>query len=220
MRDLRGDVCPAPEGAPAHNVRRAPERAPLATEAALTAAVTHEGLCRLAARWLRRRGCSVVLVEPQTLRTGEFPDAIGWRGLTSWLVECKVSRADFRRDQKKLHRQPGAGGMGAVRWYLTPPGLLTPAEVPPGWGLLEARGTRVFVVKRVGLLPNGWPEAEAPPETLRSEMALLLAQLERVAKDRPTHVQPAKEPLSGKALLRALDDLPPGTLDLNDLETE
>jgi hypothetical protein len=66
----------------------------------------------------------------------EFPDAIGWRSYESYLVECKVSRADFLADLKKPHRVNPDWGMGDRRYYMTPPELVQPDEVPDLWGLL------------------------------------------------------------------------------------
>jgi hypothetical protein len=135
--------------------------------------MTHEKLVRKAVAWLRRYGCGVVLSE-QSCASGETPDAIGWkRGSYSVIVECKVSRADFFIDQEKPFRRKPEKGMGCERFYLTPPGLLAPQELPPGWGLLELRGRLVEVVS-------------ASSKKLRSslgfrhEMNLLLASLRRV----------------------------------------
>jgi hypothetical protein len=144
---------------------------------------THRDLCILAGRWLRRRGCSVVLVDVRTNRTSEQPDAIGWQyGFHSLLVEAKTSRADFFHDAKKWHRVEG-GHMGQQRWFLAPRGLVTAAEVPEGWGLLEVRGSKVFVAKDA-------PERDFDPRLLRNEMPLMVAQIERVQQGRPTHVLP------------------------------
>lgn len=91
------------------------------------------------------RRCFIVLQEKGSW--GEFPDLIGWTyDLKSILIEAKTSRADFLADQKKLVRQNSAKGMGRERWYLTPKGLLDPVDLPPGWGLLEARGSRIYRV--------------------------------------------------------------------------
>ena len=102
--------------------------------------MTHADLVRRAVRWLRNtKGCSVIVTRA-SINTTENPDALGWTGLgQSLLVECKVSRGDFFRDQKKFFRANPDRGVGNLRWYLTPPGLVRPDEVPEGWGLLECR---------------------------------------------------------------------------------
>jgi len=108
--------------------------------------MTHAQLVDLAERWLWRQGCGVVLREFSSLGCPEIPDAIGWRTDTSILIECKVSRSDFHADARKPFRVNPEAGLGDWRFYLTPPGLLTAADLPEGWGLLEARGSRVYRV--------------------------------------------------------------------------
>lgn len=155
------------------------------------ASLSHSDLCQIAARWLRGKGCTVVLIEPQTLRTDEFPDAIGWRnaGAWSWLVECKASREDFSRDKHKFSRREGATHLGQVRWYLAPKGLLRAEEVPAAWGFLETAGKQVKIVRRPPELDRTTETKPLDPGTTRYEMSLLLAQLERVTQELPTHVQ-------------------------------
>jgi len=110
-----------------------PERAPS----------LHKTLCDRAARWLRKScGCSVVLSELTSYAT-EIPDAIGWRSDYSVLVEVKVSRADFLADAGKPHRMVPEQGMGMFRFYLCPPGVIYPRDLPERWGLLWVRATRV-----------------------------------------------------------------------------
>lgn len=80
--------------------------------------MTHSDLVILAAIWLRKHHrCSVVLTEIVS-RSDIIPDAIGWRvdGRWSVLVECKVSRSDFRRDRsKRIHLDPESAP-GQERW--------------------------------------------------------------------------------------------------------
>lgn len=110
---------------------------------------THDELVKRAIRWLAgTRRCRVV-VDDGPLGHSEKPDAIGWRcgGWESILVECKTSLSDFYADKKKPHRQGDGSGMGRERWYMTPPGLLKPEQIPDGWGLVEA-GPRCRIIKR------------------------------------------------------------------------
>jgi hypothetical protein len=113
--------------------------------------LTHNSLCEIAVRWLRRPfsqlgpDCAVTLSEVKSGWAGEAPDAIGWRSKGdefdgSVVVECKVSRSDFLADKKKPHRQ--SGGIGNWRYYMCPEGLISPDELPEKWGLLyvNARG--------------------------------------------------------------------------------
>lgn len=112
------------------------ERQPNPLTPAKMKTLTHDDLVRNAAAWLAAKcRCSVVMTELVT--TGETPDAIGWRGTFSTLVECKVSRSDFMADRQKMFRCEAWAGIGYNRYYLTPPGLVQRSELPPGWGLLE-----------------------------------------------------------------------------------
>jgi len=135
--------------------------------------MTHAQLVERAVRWLRRYRCGVVLSE-QACVSGEMPDAIGWKqACHSVLVECKVTRADFLADRAKPFRQKPEKGVGSERFYLTPPALIKPPELPPGWGLLELRHGRVAMIH---------PSAKnlRTAAGFRYEMNLLLASLRRV----------------------------------------
>ena len=136
--------------------------------------MTHSQLITAAERWLRSHRCQIVLSE-QTADWGEVPDVIGWRSnCHSVVVECKVSRADFLADQKKLVRQKPELGMGCERFYLTPKDLLKDSDVPQGWGLLEIHKREV--VMRVKPTRRG----QRMVTGLMAEMELLLASLRRV----------------------------------------
>lgn len=106
--------------------------------------MTHADLVDRAERWLRNsQRCGVVLTEFAS-STPETPDAIGWQrgALLSILVECKTSRGDFYADGRKPFRRMPHAGIGRLRYYLAPPGVLTPELIRkhrPKWGLLEAR---------------------------------------------------------------------------------
>lgn len=103
----------------------------------------HDQLVQRAARWLRTTvGCRLVLTEARCNWCWEQPDAIGWKGVESYVVEVKVSRSDFLRDRKKVHARTGRG-LGLYRYYLTPAALLKPADIPEGWGLLELHVDKV-----------------------------------------------------------------------------
>jgi hypothetical protein len=135
--------------------------------------MTHAQLVERAVRWLRYYRCGVVLSE-QACISGEMPDAIGWKqACHSVLVECKVTRADFLADRVKPFRQKPEKGVGSERFYLTPPGLIAPEELPAGWGLLELRRGRIEM-----LHPSEKNLRTA--SGFRCEMNLLLASLRRV----------------------------------------
>ncbi len=135
--------------------------------------MTHAQLVQKAVQWLRAYRCGVVLSE-QACLSGEMPDAIGWkRACHSVLIECKISRADFLADRDKSFRQKPEIGLGCERFYLTPPGLLQPAELPAGWGLLEYHNRKVQMLR---------PSAKnfRAAVGFKYEMNLLLASLRRV----------------------------------------
>lgn len=140
----------------------------------------HAVLVDRAARWLRgTQGCAIVLAEIATA-CDLIPDAIGWQTIGwgwSILVECKTSRADFRADlSKRIHTDPD-NAPGQERWYFTPPGLIRPRELPPGWQLAECHGT---VVRKVVDVP--WTRGMGParvPGRVVAEQPYLLAALRR-----------------------------------------
>jgi hypothetical protein len=113
----------------------------------------HTQIQAAAARWIKRQhagphrysGCAFVAVDPVTCAY-EQPDVIGWNSCESVLVEVKVSRADFAKDKTKAHRV-WTEGLGNARWFAVPVGMLRPAEIPDGWGLLEWDGRALSVAK-------------------------------------------------------------------------
>lgn len=107
--------------------------------------MTHAELVGRAGKWLKGVGCPLVFTELVTTQS-EQPDAIGWRnrGSESYLIECKTSRSDFLADRRKPHRM--VKGLGRFRYFMCPPGMITPDELPPRWGLLYCHATRVDLV--------------------------------------------------------------------------
>lgn len=136
-------------------------------------AIAHRELVERAGRWLRgSMKCSAVLLEPRYGSGGEVPDAIGWRGGRSILVECKASRADFLRDRGKGSRRSG-WGLGDERWYFAPAGMLDADEAPVGWGLAVVRGAKMGQVFKVVKAPT----VERDVRALRLELRLLSGYL-------------------------------------------
>lgn len=126
--------------------------------------LNHTEMCELARRWLLRAAgskgpaCQVAFREVRANSGGESPDAIGFRdGFDlngSYLVEVKVSRADFLADAKKPYRQNPDFGMGKWRFYMCPEGLIEPTEIPPRWGLLWV-GPRNKIIHKKSFLDVG-----------------------------------------------------------------
>ncbi|KAF1009509.1 MAG: hypothetical protein GAK28_00147 [Luteibacter sp.] len=146
--------------------------------------MTHDELVERAGIWLRRvAGCKVVMTEISALcRSGEIPDAIGWREAGTVLVEAKATRGDFLADRNKAFRRDPSQGMGALRYFMAPEGLIKVDELPERWGLLEVRGRRVVMLagpdpRRAYIRQSEfWHEQRATD----CETAMLLSGLNRI----------------------------------------
>ena len=101
--------------------------------------LTHKNAVKRMVLWLRNsRGCAVVMAERSSTYVIEKPDVIGWKSNSaSILIECKVSRSDFLADKLKSFRRMEEMGLGDFRYFAAPKGMLTPEDMPEGWGLLE-----------------------------------------------------------------------------------
>ncbi len=148
--------------------------------------MNHAELCDRGTRWMKNTfHCRTVLVEPHACGTyaGETPDVIGWVGGKCIVVECKVSRADFLRDQKKFFRSPelAENALGNWRFYLTLPGVVKESDqLLPGWGVYEVCGKTVR--HRYG---RDYRNAMQPPfmfgiSGLRSEVSILLYAFDKM----------------------------------------
>lgn len=134
--------------------------------------LNHEQLRQRAVKWLvGTKHCTVVLSEIHSVAV-QIPDAIGWQASRSILVECKVSRADFQCDKDKQHYRVGATP-GQKRYYLTPPNLLHELDLPEGWGLLEASGERIKVVRDSSIFVRS-------DRAFDDEVAMLVSALRRI----------------------------------------
>jgi hypothetical protein len=133
--------------------------------------VTHADLVKAAAKWLAKDH-PVVITEMAI--AGEEPDAWGWDGGLTTLVECKASRADYFADKRKPKVR-----MGDWRYYLTPGGLIEVEELRPGWGLLYADGRGVHVASVA-------PEHDR--KNWRGESLLLGSAVRRIGQSAPPGV--------------------------------
>lgn len=146
------------------------------------AGYTHADLVARAEGWLYSFGCNIAFREfIACTPSGEIPDAIGWKGGQSILIECKASRADFLSDKKKLFRQEPELGLGCYRLYLCPPEVIQPKDLPEGWGLLWVRGKRIE--RKVG--PKGNTFFQCPLKafvrrSVHGEVAIMLSALRRL----------------------------------------
>ena len=102
--------------------------------------MTHRELCIKGAKFLKNQGifafhkCRYVVCELE--RAGESPDAFGWVGGVTQLIEVKVTRSDFLSDKKKMWRMNPNQGLGKFRSYLCPEGIIKESDLPENWGLL------------------------------------------------------------------------------------
>lgn len=118
--------------------------------------VLHEKQIRIALRWLKAQGFSVVASNIRAAQSREIIDAIGFRDSCSIVIESKISRSDFMSDRKKPERHEGAIALGTYRFYICPPNLIKAEEVLPlGWGLLYAEGSRI--IQEFKPKGNLWP---------------------------------------------------------------
>lgn len=97
--------------------------------------MTHTELVEIAYKWAMKR-CGFVFKELVTINQ-EQPDMIGFVQDYTFLIECKVSRADFFADSKKPFRKYRETGMGDFRFFCCPKGLIKIEELPRWWGLVE-----------------------------------------------------------------------------------
>lgn len=103
--------------------------------------MTHDELSNIVAKWLNKSGridppcCPFVVVGLKSM-FGEQPDVFGWCSWTSVLIEVKVSRGDFLADFRKPFRVNPLLGVGELRYYCCPKGLITTCDLPENWGLL------------------------------------------------------------------------------------
>ena len=112
--------------------------------------ITHDQLVIRAKKWLEtthgtKFACGVVLAEFKCT-ISEIPDIIGFNDHSSILIECKVSRTDFKADKYKSHRHY-IKGLGNYKYYLTLPHVACAEDIDNGWGLLYATDKRIIEVK-------------------------------------------------------------------------
>lgn len=142
-------------------------------------AETHSELVKLAVKWLFH---DHPIVTTEIACVGEEPDALGFRGGSSTLVECKAHRSDFLADKKKVWRRMPETALGDCRYYCAPKGLISVSELPESWGLLEPSSTGR------GLRVVAKPAAYSKKSCHRNEMRVLMSILRRVGQSQPEGV--------------------------------
>jgi len=150
----------------------------------------HSKLVAISAKWLSKR--NPVVVTEFGLMNGENPDALGFDndGMTT-MVEAKVSRADFLADASKESRENEWSGVGNYRYYIAPKGMLTEADIPDGWGLLEVVGSSA----QVTIHPKHYGNAD-----YRTERLILMSLVRRLSdgKERGVNIKVMKAKEVGK----------------------
>lgn len=106
---------------------------------------THGQIVDKAFEWAKGR--HIIVIKERVAGWGEIPDVLGINLSDSTLIECKVSRADFYADKKKLSRLNG-NMLGTYRLYCCPKGLLKEEDLPEGWGLLEVYPSGYIKLKK------------------------------------------------------------------------
>jgi hypothetical protein len=118
------------------------------------------------------------VAEIGTWETKEIPDAIGWSGSISTLVEVKTSRGDFLGDANKPFRKDPTKGMGSWRTYLVPPGIVTAEDCPPGWSIYVVHDSQIRHLAG----PRINPTRKGPHHQSRNvaaEMSILVSAVRR-----------------------------------------
>lgn len=62
------------------------------------------------------------------------------KGLRLVVFEIKASRSDYQRELNSPQKRVLAESVSAQRYYVCPDGVIDPATLPEGWGLLEWHG--------------------------------------------------------------------------------
>lgn len=96
---------------------------------------THAEIVAIAAKWCGSKH-GVVLPE-FVCQNSEIPDVLAMNGRETTMIEVKVSRSDFLHDKKKHFRAMEEYGMGNLRYYCAPKGMIHEDELPDGWGLIQ-----------------------------------------------------------------------------------
>lgn len=149
---------------------------------------THNEIVQIAYKWvLKNCSCGVAFKEFRTAAcNGEYPDVIGFSSGPSTLVEVKVSRSDFLADKSKHFRSTPELGMGDYRYYCCPEGLITPEELPAGWGLVyvNEKGKATCKVRPIVTAINTYGREYKTlfkhPKNIRAEHGLMYSALRRL----------------------------------------
>lgn len=104
----------------------------------MAASPLHRTIAEKATRLIMRlHGCTLGAVEfTGGGGLGESVDGLVVSSSAVYVIEAKVSRADFLADKKKPHRADPNLALGQYRYYACPEGMIKPEELPEKWGLI------------------------------------------------------------------------------------
>lgn len=139
--------------------------------------LTHNDLVEIAREWLTKT-CPVVITEMAS-NISEIPDAIGWAGAKSIVIECKLSVADFKSHKRKIKARSIHKGMGQYQYILAPKGLLNKADIPTVMGFLEYDGKKVYQTIKA---------KHRVHYDAKGERILLCSALRRIGHDAPNGI--------------------------------
>jgi hypothetical protein len=113
----------------------------------------HRDLCLKGAAFMKKNGLlkwqrPVYVVCELERANAECPDVFGFGSALTQLVEVKVTRSDFLNDRNKIWRINPQEGIGQLRSYLCPEGLVGIEDLPDKWGLLYAVGSKKIITAK------------------------------------------------------------------------
>lgn len=107
--------------------------------------MTHEELVLIGKKYMSQSiRCNPVLVDPKCPHVEAPIGIIGWKldisyggiyTLSSYRIVVQTSKRSFNADKRAQSITPV--GLGQHRYYLMPKGIISKADLPKGWGLLE-----------------------------------------------------------------------------------
>lgn len=135
------------------------------------------------------------------------------RGYAIDVFEVKVSRSDWMRELKDPAKSEAAWEIGDRFWICATAGVVDPAELPHGWGLIEAYGAKVTEAGLTGrklrtVVQAEWHGAPVRESAKGTVPKGLLVSMLRRAGAVPDHQTPSERVISeaeerGREAMRA-----------------
>jgi hypothetical protein len=137
--------------------------------------LSHRDLCLIGASFMKKNGMlkwerpTYVVCELER-SNAECPDVFGFGAALTQLIEVKVTRSDFLSYGNKPWRINPQFGVGQLRAYMCPEGLIRTEDLPDKWGLFYWLGG-----KQIACIKN--PELQI--SDTRQEMNIAASILRR-----------------------------------------